>query len=126
MASKTAYKKQKTDKVYVVHYASHVDCYKRGESSSTIVGVFREKVDAIHNALAEFADFINTLQDRNGDIKVENQLLQRFIDDLSADFTDEEELELFNLLCEMQQEQQGEFSLQASGNYVEISERTII
>lgn len=49
-------------KVYILYYQYHYDCYKRAETSSGIVDVFKNKDDAYKNAVEylkrEFIDHI--------------------------------------------------------------------
>jgi hypothetical protein len=113
-------KSKASPKVFVAHYAHHTDCYKRASSYSNIIGVFKNKEDAIHASLDEFEDLLESLADDNQEFKSEDAILQRFADNKELSF--EEECYVFNLLCKLQDSKEPEFTMQADGKYIEIDE----
>lgn len=106
-------------KVFVVHCASHTDCYKRASSYSTIVGVFKNLEDAIHAAINEFDDLIERL----GDFETDDEILKRFVD--KKNLLTKGEQYIFELLSNIQLEQKEEFTPQANGKYIDIEELKI-
>jgi hypothetical protein len=106
--------------VFVAHYASHTDCYKRASSYSSIIGVFKNKNDAVHAALSEFDDLLDHLADNANEVKLNDPILQRFLE--HDEMSPREEAYIFDVLTTMQNNLEGEFTLQADGKYIEIDE----
>lgn len=114
---------EEEDGLFVVHYARHTDCYKRGSSYSTVVGIFRKHEDAVSVALPYFDELLDTVRDENGDVHFDDPILQRFVDQKAL--TSAQKLHVCKKLCQLQKMQEGEFSLQASGIYLSIQQVVI-
>jgi hypothetical protein len=117
-------KEELQDHVFVVHYAQHEDCSKRGSSYSELVGIYRSHEDAVHVALQYFDDLLERVADDEGDNHFDDKLLQRFVDDASS-LTPKEEFRVCKKLCRLQKNQEAEESMQATGKYISIEHKRI-
>ena len=109
-------KRKQSDCVFVLYYCSHVDCYKRAESFATVVGVFREESAAVMKALKD--NVFVFYGDENLDECDKN--VTKFIQKKTIPKLEKDRKLLFDSICKMKLDQRGNFTMQASGNYVEI------
>ncbi len=108
------------DGAFVVHYTHHIE---QGSSSSRLVGIFRKHEDAVSATLPYFDNFLDSLQDEDGDVHFDDPVLQLFADDKTL--TSKQQFYVCKKLCQLQKSEKGEFSGLATGIYVSIERFTI-